>query len=141
MKVKVLINLCYKEKLVKIINEGDTNGAKEVMHDDFKFLMHSSGKTLSKDDVVKWVGMKECKEIDNFRILFMRIMKNGYDACFLQVENDGNKEAVSYYKFKDGKIIHQETGATKLPKFEPQNLFFKINSMSAILPLLTPSLI
>ena len=30
---------------------------------------------------------------------------------------DGNKEAVmSYYKFKDGKIVHQETGATKLPK-------------------------
>ena len=39
------------EKLVKVVNEGDTNGAKEVMHDDFKFLMHSSGKTLSKDDV------------------------------------------------------------------------------------------
>ena len=49
------------EKLVKIINEGDTNGAKEVRHDDFKFLMHSSGKTLSKDDVVKWVGMKDVK--------------------------------------------------------------------------------
>ena len=49
------------EKLIKIINEGDTNGAKEVMHDDFKFLMHSSGKTLSKDDVVKWVGMKDVK--------------------------------------------------------------------------------
>ena len=31
--------------------------------------------------------------------------------------NDGNKEAVmSYYKFKDGKVVHQETGATKLPK-------------------------
>ena len=31
--------------------------------------------------------------------------------------NDGNKEAVmSYYKFKDGRIAHQETGATKLPK-------------------------
>jgi hypothetical protein len=29
--------------------------------------------------------------------------------------NDGNKEAVmTYYKFKDGKVIHQETGATKL---------------------------
>ena len=26
-------------------------------------------------------------------------------------------EAVmSYYKFKDGKVVHQETGATKLPK-------------------------
>ena len=30
---------------------------------------------------------------------------------------DGNKEAVmTYYKFKDGKVVYQETGATKLPK-------------------------
>ena len=57
------------EKLVKVVNEGDTNGAKELMHDDFKFLMHSSGKTLSKDDVVKWVGMKDVK-LDKHRILF-----------------------------------------------------------------------
>ena len=29
------------QKLVKVINAGDENGAKEVMHDDFKFLcMH-----------------------------------------------------------------------------------------------------
>ena len=65
------------EKLVKIINEGDTNGAKEVMHDDFKFLMHSSGKTLSKDDVVKWIGMKDVK-LDKHRIL-LKIMK--LDLC------------------------------------------------------------
>ena len=49
------------QKLVKVINAGDENGAKEVMHDDFKFLMHASGKTLSKEDVVKWVGMKDVK--------------------------------------------------------------------------------
>ncbi len=29
------------KKLVKAINEGDSNGTKEIMHDDFKFLcMH-----------------------------------------------------------------------------------------------------
>ena len=57
------------QKLVKVINAGDENGAREVMHDDFKFLMHASGKTLSKDDVVKWVGMKDVK-IEKERILF-----------------------------------------------------------------------
>ena len=37
--------------------------------------------------------------------------------CLITSFADGNKEAVmSYYKFKDGKIVHQETGATKLPK-------------------------
>ena len=102
------------QKLVKVINEGDTNGANEVMHDDFKFLMHASGKTLSKQDVVKWIGAKDVK-LDKHRILF-----ENNDVGFMHAIasfNDGNKEAVmSYYKFKDGKIVHQETGATKLPK-------------------------
>ena len=102
------------QKLVKVINEGDTNGANEVMHDDFKFLMHASGKTLSKQDVVKWIGARDVK-LDKHRILF-----ENNDVGFMHAIasfNDGNKEAVmSYYKFKDGKIIHQETGATKLPK-------------------------
>ena len=40
----------------------------------------------------------------------------GFEHSFVSF-NDGNKEAVmTFYKFKDGKIIHQETGATKLPK-------------------------
>ena len=102
------------QKLVKVVNEGDTNGAKEVMHDDFKFLMHASGKTLSKDDVVKWVGMKDVK-LDKERILFEN-NEVGFMHAIASFK-DGNKEAVmSYYKFKDGKIVHQETGATKLTK-------------------------
>ena len=56
------------QTLVKVINEGDTNGAKEIIHDNFKFLMHVSGKTLSKDDVVKWIGMKDVK-LDKVRPL------------------------------------------------------------------------
>ena len=36
------------EKISKIINEGDTVGAEQLIHDDYQFLMHSSGKTLSK---------------------------------------------------------------------------------------------
>ena len=69
---------------------------------------------MSKDDVVKWVGMKDVK-IDRHRILFEN-NEGGFMHAFTSY-NDGNKEAVmSYYKFKDGKIVHQETGATKLPK-------------------------
>lgn len=31
--------------------------------------------------------------------------------------SDGNKEAVmSCYKYEDGKVVYQETGAKKLPK-------------------------
>ena len=102
------------EKMTKIINEGDSAGAEELIHDDFQFLMHSSGKSLSKKDVVSWVGMKDVKK-SNVRILFEN-NKVGFEHSMVDF-NDGNKEAVmTYYKFKDGKVVHQETGATKLSK-------------------------
>tara|TARA_X000001036_G_scaffold284830_1_gene264596 strand:+ start:378 stop:698 length:321 start_codon:yes stop_codon:yes gene_type:complete len=102
------------EKMSKIINEGDVEGTKELIHDDYKFLMHASGKTLSKDDVVKWVGMKDIIK-EKVRVLFEN-NEIGFEHAMVTF-NDGNKEAVmTYYKFKDGKVVHQETGATKLPK-------------------------
>ena len=57
------------EKMTKIVNEGDTASAEQLIHDDFQFLMHSSGKSLSKKDVVDWVGMKDVKK-SNVRVLF-----------------------------------------------------------------------
>ena len=102
------------EKITKIINEGDTVGAEQLIHDDFQFLMHSTGKSLSKKDVISWVGMKDVKK-DKVRVLFEND-KVGFEHAMVTF-NDGNKEAVmSYYKFKDGKVVYQETGATKLPK-------------------------
>ena len=102
------------ERMIKIVNEGDTSGAEQLIHDDFKFLMHSSGKNLTKKDVVSWVGMKDVKK-NNVRILFEN-NEVGFEHAMVTF-NDGNKEAVmTYYKFKDGKVLHQETGATKLSK-------------------------
>ena len=101
-------------KMSKIINEGDTLGAEQLIHDDYQFLMHSNGKSLSKKDVVSWVGMKDVKK-SNVRVLFEND-EVGFEHAMVTF-NDGNKEAVmSYYKFKDGKVAYQETGATKLPK-------------------------
>jgi hypothetical protein len=102
------------EKMTKVVNEGDQNIAKEMIHDDYKFLMHSSGKSLTKEDVVKWVGMKDVKK-ENVRVLFEN-NEVGFEHAMVSY-SDGNKEAVmSYYKYKDGKVVYQETGATKLPK-------------------------
>ena len=102
------------EKMTKAVNEGDQNIAKEMIHDDYKFLMHSSGKSLTKDDVVKWVGMKDVKK-ENVRVLFEND-EVGFEHAMVTF-NDGNKEAVmTYYKFKGGKVAYQETGATKLSK-------------------------
>ena len=102
------------QKMSKILSDGDTTGAEQIIHDDYKFLMNASGKSLSKKDVVSWIGMKDVKK-DKVRVLFEND-KVGFEHAMVSF-NDGNKEAVmTYYKFKDGKIIHQETGATKLPK-------------------------
>ena len=102
------------QKLVKAVNEGDQNIAKEMIHDDYKFLMHSSGKSLTKEDVVKWVGMKDVKK-EKVRVLFEND-EVGFEHAMVSY-SDGNKEAVmSYYKYKDGKVVYQETGATKLSK-------------------------
>ena len=102
------------EKMKKVVNEGDQNIAKEMIHDDYKFLMHSSGKSLTKEDVVKWVGMKDVKK-EKVRVLFEND-EVGFEHAVVSY-SDGNKEAVmSYYKYKDGKVVYQETGATKIPK-------------------------
>jgi len=102
------------QKIQKFINDGDTKMASEVIHDDYKFLMHASGKTLTKADVVKWVGMKDVKK-EKVRVLFEND-EVGFEHAFASY-SDGNKEAVmTYYKFKDGKVVYMETGATKLPK-------------------------
>ena len=102
------------EKMTKIINEGNTTGAEQLIHDDYQFLMHSNGKSLSKKDVVGWVGMKDVKK-DKVRVLFEND-KVGFEHAMVTF-NDGNKEAVmTYCTFKDGKVAYQETGATKLPK-------------------------
>ena len=101
-------------KLTRAIADRNGNLAKEVIHDDFKFLMHASGKTLSKQDVINWLKSGDVKE-KNVRILFENNEVRFKPA--IVTFNDGNTEAVmSYFKFKDGKVIRQETGATKIPK-------------------------
>tara|TARA_B100000965_G_scaffold64455_1_gene50218 strand:+ start:21 stop:194 length:174 start_codon:yes stop_codon:yes gene_type:complete len=50
------------EKMTKIVNEGDTVGAEQLIHDDYKFLMHASGKTLTKKDVCGLGWNERCKK-------------------------------------------------------------------------------
>ena len=102
------------QKLTKAIADRNGNLAKEVIHDDYKFLMHASGKTLNKEEVINWLKTGDVRE-KNVRILFEN-NEVGFKHSIVTF-NDGNTEAVmSYFKFKDGKVIRQETGATKIPK-------------------------
>ena len=102
------------KKFNKALADRDANLANEIIHDDFKFLLHSSGKTLGKKEVIEWLKTGDVKR-SNVRILFEND-EVGFEHSFVTF-NDGNKEAVmTYYKYKDGKVVYMETGATKLPK-------------------------
>jgi len=86
----------------------------ELLHDDFKFTMHKSGNILSKSDVIKWAMSGDIKQ-DKVRIVYEND-EVGIQHAFVTFD-DGNVEAVmAVYKYKDGKIMSLETGATPMPK-------------------------
>ena len=101
-------------KYNKALETKNEAAMKEIIHDVYKFLMHASGKTLSKSDVIKW-GMSGDINEDKVRIIYEND-EIGVRHSFVTF-NDGNTEAVmGVFKFQDGKIISFETGATKIPK-------------------------
>ena len=87
---------------------------KEVLHDDFKFTMHSSGNVLTKEDVIKW-AMSDDINREKVRIIYEND-EIGVEHSFVTFK-DGNMQAVmGVFKYQDGKIISFETGATNMPK-------------------------
>ena len=101
-------------KYNKALETKDEVGMNEVIHDDYKFLMHASGKTLSKRDVIKWAMSGDINR-DRVRIIYEND-EIGVEHSFVTFK-DGNTEAVmGVFKFKDGKVISFETGATNMPK-------------------------
>ena len=102
------------EKLNKAIDERDGDTASELIHDDFQFYFHSSGKTIGKKEVIEWMKSGDVTN-EKVRILFEND-EIGFDHSYVTYQ-DGNTEALMCcWKFKDGKIIEVETGATKIPK-------------------------
>ena len=86
----------------------------ELLHDDFKFTMHKSGNSLGKADVIKWAMSGDINR-DKTRIIYEND-EIGIEHAFVTFD-DGNVEAVmAVFKYKDGKIISLETGATPMPK-------------------------
>ena len=102
------------EKYTKAINNKDESIMNELLHDDFKFTMHKSGNTLGKADVIKWAMSGDINQ-DKARVVYENDEVGVHHS--IVTFNDGNVEAVmAVYKYKDGKIISLETGATKLSK-------------------------
>ena len=96
------------------IDKKDEATMNELLDDDFKFTMHKSGNSLGKADVVKWAMSGDINQ-EKVRIIYEN-NEVGVNHSFVKF-NDGNVEAVmAVYKYKDGKIISLETGATPMSK-------------------------
>ena len=102
------------DKYSNALANKDETVMNELLHDDFKFTMHKSGNILSKSDVIKWAMSGDIKQ-DKVRIVYEN-NEVGIQHAFVTFD-DGNVEAVmAVYKYKDGKIMSLETGATPMPK-------------------------
>ena len=96
------------------IDKKDEATMNELLHDDFKFTMHKSGNSLGKADVIKWAMSGDINQ-DKTRVVYEN-EEVGVNHSFVTF-NDGNVEAVmAVYRYKDGKIVSLETGATPMSK-------------------------
>ena len=101
-------------KYNKALEEKDEAAMNEVLHDDYKFTMHSSGKVLTKSDVIAW-AMSDDINREKVRVIYEND-EVGIEHSFVTFK-DGNVQAVmAVLKYKDGKVIEFETGATNMPK-------------------------
>ena len=102
------------EKYTKAINNKDESTMNELLHNDFKFTMHKSGNTLGKADVIKWAMSGDINQ-DKARIVYENDQVGVHHS--IVTFNDGNVEAVmAVYKYKNGKIVSLETGASPMSK-------------------------
>jgi hypothetical protein len=102
------------EKYSAALKNKDEAEMNEILHYDFKFTMNKSGNFLNKSDVMKWAMSGDINQ-DKVRIVYEND-EVGVHHAFVTF-NDGNVEAVmAVYKYKDGKIVSLETGATPIPK-------------------------
>ena len=88
------------EKYSSAIKNKDESTMNDLLHDDFKFTMHSSGKQLSKSDVIGWAMSDDISEDrDRSRIVYEND-EIGVHHSFVTFK-DGNTQAVmAVYKLK-----------------------------------------
>ncbi len=94
--------------------KGDVEALAEIIHDDFVFNPHVGGITMGKSDVLNFANGDGRPTSEGDRILFEND-EVGVAHSIVHFANGSTSEAVlSFMRFKDGKIISMETGATPL---------------------------
>ena len=93
---------------------GDVDALGALIHDDCVFNPHVGGITMGKSDLLGFAGADGAPASENDRILFEND-EVGVAHSIVHFSNGSASEAVmSFMKFRDGKIISMETGATPL---------------------------
>ena len=115
---KKLVGLGRAMSIIKAYNEAwdnaDVEALGELIHDDCVFNPHVGGITMSKSDILGFVGGGSTPQSENNRILFEND-EVGVAHSIVHFANDSDSEAVMMFmRFKDGQIILMETGATPL---------------------------
>ena len=95
-------------------DNGDIEALENIIHDDCVFNPHVGGITMSKSDILGFAGGDQRPTSENNRILYEND-EVGVAHSIVHFANNSDSEAVmSFMRFKDGKIISMETGATPL---------------------------
>ena len=95
-------------------DNGDIEALEDIIHDDCVFNPHIGGITMSKSDILGFAGGDQRPTSENNRILYEND-EVGVAHSIVHFANNSDSEAVmSFMRFKDGKIISMETGATPL---------------------------
>ena len=94
-------------------DNGNIDALREILHDEFEFNPHVGGVKMGKSDILGFAGSASVTSEVN-RILFEN-QEVGVAHSIVHFANGSDSEAVmSFMRFKDGKIILMETGATPL---------------------------
>ena len=92
---------------------GDAEALEQLIHDDYQFISHVGGMVLGKSDMIAIAGSGGVT-MENHRVLFEND-EVGVEHGIAHFANGSTSEAVlTFNRFKDGKLIHTETGATPL---------------------------
>ena len=96
-------------------NSNDRAQMAELLHDDFIFVRHNTGGTLSKDEFLDYMltGIRDKTTSENRRLIYEN------DEVIIShsiLDGPTGRNAVMLVSLvKDGKVIRAETGSTPLP--------------------------
>ena len=104
--------------LIKSVDEKDMDLYASLFHEDYAFIRHQTGTSMSRDQIVEMVKMMINSDAVHF--LSRRCVYENEDILIehnIMDFADGTREAVMVvHHIKDGKITQTETGATPVSK-------------------------